>query len=225
MTPFYSLGSEQGWTTPSSDAVAHFDDARIARMYLSSFEELLLCCGDNTDMHLAVEIIGTYWNNRGIEKFVRRKGFDDPALAILARALILSWELHFVGVDFRVIASSTNDDSVAFVEGLFKSLRNMEYDLLDEFSECDARLAIWEAAFRLHHFLRNGRNRCPKLLRKSWSTLCQECLPNSNTKMCKRLLSLECIHGPTMRKYFPPQEGSWEQKVRDTYSSDASVDE
>lgn len=46
-----------------------------------------------------------------------------------------------------------------------------------------------------------------------WKVLCHEHLPNpEHSKLRERLMHLEDVHGPAMRKHFPPKEGSWAAK-------------
>lgn len=47
------------------------------------------------------------------------------------------------------------------------------------------------------------------LIAKPWKELCNEYLPNpEHAKLRERLLLLGDIHGPAMRKRFPPEDGS-----------------
>ena len=93
----------------------------------------------------------------GISKYVQKKGPDDPALCNFATGFIAHWEFGF-----SQISRSGRDTYVwgplrmtkPFLDGMWKSLRDMEMNVLAELLENDMRLAVWVDVFKVRHLLR-----------------------------------------------------------------------
>ncbi|KLO14315.1 hypothetical protein SCHPADRAFT_939614 [Schizopora paradoxa] len=205
------------------EAAPQFGADEFESWDFSLFEELLRNCSDVADLLLANRIIHVYWNRdeKGIAAYVRRKGPDDPALGKFAAGLVVHWEFCFSQPSRDVKETYVWEPlriTKPFLDGMWKSLRDMEIKLLAELLEDDTRLAVWVDVFKVRHLLRSIKEDSWKTwadikrfyIEKTWKDLCYENLPNPDQSSLRRkLLCLEDIHGPQMRERFPPQEGSW----------------
>ncbi|KLO10499.1 hypothetical protein SCHPADRAFT_906820 [Schizopora paradoxa] len=193
------------------EAAAKLNTDRFRALDFSSFEEIFLCCSDSTDLLLSVRLIGSHWNQKGIEEYVRRKGFDGVALLSFAKGIIARWELYFSLYGKSITVWQPFDLTDCFIYGMWRCLRDLETQALDDLSEDHAQLETWLAVFKIHYFVRSCRPPASeeRSIVKSWENLSLEYLPNSEqSKLCNALLRLGSVHDPVMRKRFPPQEGS-----------------
>lgn len=59
---------------------------------------------------------------------------------------------------------------------------------------------------------------------KPWNELCHDYLPSSeHAKLREKLLRLEDMHGPWMRKRFPPDEGSLAAEEEEAWTVSVSL--
>lgn len=94
---------------------------------------------------------------KGVEDYIRRKGFGDAALVNLATGLAAYFELHFSQ------SEANNWDRfnrlhftflIHFINGVIQSLPHMRTDKLYSNPEQGVQLSMWQNVFKIHHFMR-----------------------------------------------------------------------
>ncbi|KLO10500.1 hypothetical protein SCHPADRAFT_930495, partial [Schizopora paradoxa] len=166
----------------------------------SDFERILLNRGDTTDSLLAIRFVSRYWAGRGIESYVRKRGFANPALVNFSAWLITHWEVHFAmsAQENRHLSSlSSFWTSGYLICGLWRSIQSFRTDELEGILEDDSQLVLWVHIYTLHFIL------------PPWKNLCHDFLTNAAyTKLSTKLSQIEESHGHDIRKRFPPEQGS-----------------
>ncbi|KLO14314.1 hypothetical protein SCHPADRAFT_318584 [Schizopora paradoxa] len=206
------------------ELAAQLNKARYRDLKFSHFEGLLLGCRNSVDTLFVTKFIDFHFNGKGIEGYLRRKGFNDTAIGNFAIALVNQWELCFSRRNPSGPVLGPLKTTLHLLDGVLRSIRNTEIDVLNELSEHVAILSLWKSVFQLHYFLRSS-GRCAEdwervypFFTNAWKILCTDYLPNSeHSKLRQSLLSLDDIHGPAMFKRFPPLERSLinrEEKVK-----------
>ncbi|KLO14317.1 hypothetical protein SCHPADRAFT_939615 [Schizopora paradoxa] len=213
---WFKLASRCLSTRPNASVEAaipvNIDQVSSPTSCFSEFEGILLNCADTVDSLFANEFMHYYWNGKGIESFIRKKGFDDPALLNFAKGLIANWEIYFTitkQLALYFFADSVCSNSGGFFDGLWESLEHFEQsDVLED----DNSLAIWSSVFNIHYFLRSVK--IEKVLQReyptfasTWEETCCHYLPGvRHEKIRKRLSSLRDLYGPTVRERYPPRK-------------------
>ncbi|KLO10520.1 hypothetical protein SCHPADRAFT_942793 [Schizopora paradoxa] len=214
------------------DATAQLDPLTKKSVRFSRFEGLFQSCTDDIDWLLALRIICWYWDQTGVIDYVRTKRVDDLALKTFAIGLNIYWEAYFFelrsGHETRFwtpLVMALSRLSIDFICGITQCLRIMDtsgsYCLLQN----GARLTIWVDIFKVHHFVRSSlyyseRDEENNIPSNRWRELCYRFIPEP---ICQKLLLLEDVHGPALRKRITPEKGSKISREEETRAS--SMDE
>lgn len=154
------------------------------------------------------------WNGKGLDTYVKRKGYNDPVLLKLAVAYC-TFLADVVTSHSRRLSTRFLLDTPRFVKKIWTSLRALKPDKADELLEDDSQLAVWTEIFKIHCILQTSpgwRLSSSYALiywklgvEKTWKEECHKQLPDlEHAKLRERLLQLEDIHGDAIRKRFPP---------------------
>jgi len=179
----------------------------------SDFEDVLACCRDKADTMIMVDCIhwNWDWDWKGLDAYVKRKGYNDSALLKLAVTFctLLS---DIVTCHSRHPATRCLVDIHNFIKGVWESLRTLELDKSDDLLEDGSQLALWTEIFNMHCILRSSitrqlisaEDRWFLKIKKTWKEECYKELPKpEHAKLREWVLQLEDIYGDAMRKRFP----------------------
>ncbi|KLO14322.1 hypothetical protein SCHPADRAFT_939620 [Schizopora paradoxa] len=81
-------------SSPVVEAAGKLNDFGSTTLDFSVFERLLLCCVDVTDSLLAYHFIYYRWNGEGLQAYLSKNGFSDPALLVFVRGCLIQWDLY-----------------------------------------------------------------------------------------------------------------------------------
>ncbi|KLO14318.1 hypothetical protein SCHPADRAFT_318363 [Schizopora paradoxa] len=198
---------------------SRFDGVPFWSMDFSEFEEILLKYQDATESLLAIRFVYWYWNLRGIENYVRRRGMDDLVLLKFAIGLVAYCEVYFTHTKEstkHTFIKPPSADLPYFILGMLGSLRDLDRKDVDELLSKESHLMIWAEVFKLHQIYRsyalknNSNYTYPVILKKRWKDLCESWLPNpEHARLRDTLAQLEDIYGRDNYEKFPPTEGSF----------------
>lgn len=174
-----------------------------------------------------------------MEAYVRRNGFNDTALRTFVMGLIAHWGVYISSKaeGMPLISDGLPPwNAVHFIVGMWKTLSYREINELEELSEDKKQMSVWAETFKFHSIFRryvrcllgliylsfswtlpSHAHSCESwvegrflIVTRTWTEICHTYLPNpEHAKLREKLISLEDIHGPSIRKRFPPKEGQY----------------
>lgn len=215
---YYNLASRCLSTLSSAvmDAIAGLRSVRgYWSIDFSCFEEVLSSCKDVPDTMLAIELIDIYWNGKGIDAYVERKGLNDPILVKFAIALAARYEVapsHLAQSELHIYFEAIPWSVDSFISGIWASMRALpvEWKKFDD----DSQLGIWAEVLKMyritqHRVRRSGGSTSRHYYRtfgKTWVEACHKELPGpEHANLRKRLLGLDDIRGEAICERFPPE--------------------